>query len=146
MLDQIISTITKKVGDRLTTEVGLTQKQAQESITIAGESAVHVIQEEAAKGKTSELTNLFNKDTAERSQNPIFSKIETLFLTKLSSSLNISGTKASSIKDLILPYLIKTIGQSSKVGDTFDISTLRSLIQPGKGSLGEKLGGFFKKP
>ena len=146
MLDQIISTVTKKVGDQLTSEIGLSQKQAEKSITIAGESAVNVLQEEATKGRTSELKDLFKKDTAQLSENPIFSKIETMFLTKLSSSTNISGAKVNSIKELILPHLIKTIGQSVKTGDRFDISSLTSLLQSGKGSWAKKLGGFFKKP
>lgn len=146
MLDQIISILTNKVGNQLTSEIGLSQKQAQKSIALAGESAVNVLQEETAKGRTSRLTDLFKEDTAQLSENPIFSKIEAMFLTKLSSSVNISGTKADSIKQLILPHLIKTIGQSAKNGDDFDISSLTGLLQSGKGSWDEKLGSFFKKP
>ena len=146
MFDQILSTVTQKVVNQLTSEIGLSQKQAEKSITLAGESAVNVLQEEAAKGRTSELTDLFKKDTAQLSEDPILSKIETLFLTKLSSSTTIPRTKANSIKELILPHLIKTIGQSVKSGDDINITSLTGLLQSGKGSWGEKLGGFFKKP
>lgn len=145
MLDQIIATLTKKVGPRLTSEIGLTKKQAEKSITLAGESTANVIQEETAKGKTSELSDLFKKDTSQLSGNPIFTKIETIFLTKLSSSLNITGAKATSIKEILLPSPIKTIGESTKVGDNFDISSLTNLLQSGQGSWGKTIGRFFKK-
>ena len=75
MLDKIITTLTKKVGPRLTSEIGLTKENAEKSITLAGESAANVIQEETVKGRTSELADLFTKDTSQLSKNPIFTKI-----------------------------------------------------------------------
>ena len=68
-----------------------------------------------------------------------------MFLTKLSSSLNITGAKAINIKELLLPSLIKNIGQSVKTGDHFDISTLTGLLQSDQGSWRKVLGKFFKK-
>ncbi|MDZ7682538.1 MAG: DUF937 domain-containing protein [Fodinibius sp.] len=150
MLDQIISTVSKNVSNRLTKEMGLSSKQAQKSISAAGESVSTVLQDEVAKGNTSALANLFSKEISELSDNSIFSKIETLFLSKLSSSLNITGAKASEIKDLVLPHLLKAIGKSTNVEESGNLASLKSLLKPEAGtsklgSLGSQLGNFLKR-
>lgn len=152
MLDQIVDIVKKKIGTRLIREAGLTEEQAKTSVELAGTSTATVLQEQVAKGDTSMLAELFDSQSATSNDNPIFAKIETLFLTKLSSIVGITGSKASTVKDMTLPLLLKTIGQQSEIDAKTDFSSLASLLQSssfktstGNDSFVSKLGRFFRK-
>jgi hypothetical protein len=147
MLEQVLRTVKNQVGDQLN-EMGLSRNKVNKSIKIAGNAAANVIQDEATKGKTEDLMDLFSRGDEISMDNPIIEKINTDFLTKLSTSLNIKGGDAAKVSDLVIPELVKEIASSFNASNLSDFTAQLSLFKGSAGlkeTLGPRLGKFFRR-
>lgn len=148
MLKRILHTVKDQVSGQLINQIGLSKRQSQKVIKVAGDAAANVIGEEAAQGKTEDLMSLFSRRNEIPMDNPIIEKISALFLTKLSSKLNIQGSEASKVNNTIIPVLIKEIASSFNTSNTSDFTAQLSLFKGSarlQESLGSRLGFFFRR-
>lgn len=141
MIDQLISSLKDKVGGDLLNKFGLDQTQTDGALKAAGNS----VQEVAGGGADlSSVLNLFSKDGNSTGGNDLLSKLGSNYLEKLTGQVGLNATKASSVKDLVIPLLTKML--SEKIGGNKDM--LSSLLGGGaKGAvegLTGKLGGLGK--
>lgn len=148
MIKQILTSVRAQIAGELVTELGLSRREAKKSISIAGDCASNIIQEEAQKGNTEALMSLFSEDIDSSLNNPIINRIRTLFLTKMSASLNIKGHKSAKVSDMVIPVLIKEIAQSFKTSNLSDFTAQLSLFRGSarlRESLSSRLGNFFRR-
>lgn len=143
MLDQILGMVKDQIGGQITEKFNLNDNQAGEAVEIGGSSIKDVLMKQISSGNPDSIRGLLKgNDTAGLS-----GIIGGDFAGKLVSKLGVSGGVADSIKDFILPQLIKAV--SSKLGGNFDVSSITSLLGGGMTSgimdaAKDKLGGLGK--
>lgn len=92
-------------------KAGLNQEQAQESVEMAGESTREVLSQEARQGNIQQIVDLFSGRMPSNSSNPVKEKIEGSLMSKLTNRLGLSKEAASTVDQLVVPFLLDTLNK-----------------------------------
>lgn len=153
MFESILNTVKSQIGGQLKEKAGLNDEQMSQAVDMAGESVQEVVKNEAANGNIDGLMHLFgSQDGHTSTTNPIVENIGNNFVSKMMAKLGVSDSVADLAKNLIMPYILKTVSSKFSSSGTNDASGLMSMFQgAGKGAIfntlkdkaGQKLGGLF---
>ncbi len=136
LLSENKGTIIKLLGN-----LNLSSKEVDVTI----DSTKAVVDDAIAKessGRLDTLLNLFSDDTNSSASNSFLKNMDSSLVKKLISS-GINKQKASSIKELIVPFVVKLI--SSKIGGNSEMLTglLGGLTSKNSNGSGRLLGKLF---
>lgn len=136
MFESILNTVKSQLNGQLKERIGLNDGQVAQIVNIAGESIHEQTEAEAMSGNTEGLLHLFGSHDAHTSTtNPIVENMGNSFMSKIISMLGISADAADLAKNLVLPYMLKTISSKFTDSGKNDAAGLLSLFQgDGKGT------------
>lgn len=142
MIDQLIGSLKDKVGGDLIGKIGLDPKQADGALKAAGDTVQDVVGGEGAD--LSSVLNLFSKDSNNSGANDLLGKLGSSYLGKLTGQVGLDGSKAASVKDMVIPVLTSLL--SDKIGGNKEMlgSLLGGKTAGMLGGMAGKLGGLGK--
>lgn len=158
MLDSIIDGIKGQVVSTITEKTGLDAGQAEQTIPLAKESITEGITSAVSGGNVGGILDMVKSATGGGDQgggllqNMVYKGIAGNFISKVTSSLGIPESMASTVSSLALPTIMNKLGGATQAaGDTDEIDqgSLMSVMGLDAGSLlgkaGDMLGGGDKK-
>ena len=137
MIDSIIDSLKGEVVEGLTNKLGLSGTEVDKTLSSTKDTFDKTVSEEAGNNGLETLTNLFSNNENSSSSNGLISSLGENLASSLSSN-GFSSDKVSSIKDVVLPVLIKLV--SEKIGGNSQM--LSGLL--GKGDIQDKASGLIK--
>lgn len=137
MIDSIIDSLKGEVVEGLTNKLGLSSTEVDKTLSSTKDAFDKTVSEEAGNNGLETLTNLFSDNENSSSSNGLISSLGENLASSLSSN-GFSSDKVSSIKDVVLPVLIKLV--SEKIGGNSQM--LSGLL--GKGDIQDKASGLIK--
>lgn len=137
MIDSIIDSLKGEVVEGLTNKLGLSGTEVDKTLSSTKDAFDKTISEEAGSNGLETLANLFSDNENSSSSNGLMASLGENLISSLSSN-GFSSDKVGSIKELILPVLIKLV--SEKIGGNSQM--LSGLL--GKGDIQDKASGFIK--
>lgn len=137
MIDSIIDSLKGEVVEGLTNKLGLSGTEVDKTLSSTKDAFDKTVSEEAGNNGLETLTNLFSDNENSSSSNGLISSLGENLASSLSSN-GFSSDKVSSIKDVVLPVLIKLV--SEKIGGNSQM--LSGLL--GKGDIQDKASGLIK--
>jgi hypothetical protein len=144
MLDQILSSLQSQAAPQLISKLGLNETQAKGSITAAADSVKEAISGGKGFGMADALS-LFSSAKNSAGADGLLNNIGNIFSQKLTSNVGLDASKAGSVKDLVLPMVMKLM--SDKVGG--NAASLQGLIGglagANAGGIGKIASGFLGK-
>lgn len=142
MFDSILDAVKGEITAGLTSKLGLNNAEVDKTLNSTKEALDKTVADETKSNGVEGLLNLFSKDDNSSSANGVLKDLGGNLLSSLTSN-GFSSDKASSIKDMIIPIVVKYA--SDKIGG--DASMLTGLIGGSEGIAGKASGllkGFFK--
>ncbi len=149
MIDKILSAVAGEVGESLIKKVGLTPKEAEDTIELTGETAMEVVTSQMTSGNIGAVMNLFTKKKANNAAaDGIQNQITSMLTQKLASQLGFSSDKITPIVSMVLPVVMNYISDKNDETDENDDSPLQEMFGGAskkmvKGALGGMLGKLF---
>jgi hypothetical protein len=166
MLENLNSLVREEAGETIIQNPAIPNEHNEKAIEAASSSIHEVLQEKAASGNITEVSNLFKG--GDPSGNPIVDKIKQVFAGKL-GNLGIDHSSAGGLASGIIPGLIaKFVKRTNDPNDKgfdfqdimkkfggadgkFDMSDVTGMFnkkdgdKPGNdGGIGGAIGGLFK--
>jgi hypothetical protein len=137
MIDSIIDSLKGEVVEGLTNKLGLSGTEVDKTISSTKDAFDKTLSDDAGSNGLETLTNLFSDNENSSLSNGLISSLGENLVSSLFSN-GFSSDKVSSIKDLVLPVLIKIV--SEKIGGNSQV--LSGLL--GKGDIQDKASGLIK--
>jgi len=137
MIDSIIDSLKGELVEGLNNKLGLSGTEVDKTLSSTKDAFDKTVSEEAGNNGLETLTNLFSDNENSSSSNGLISSLGENLASSLSSN-GFSSDKVSSIKDVVLPVLIKLV--SEKIGGNSQM--LSGLL--GKGDIQDKASGLIK--
>ena len=137
MIDSIIDSLKGEVVEGLTNKLGLSGTEVDKTLSSTKDAFDKTLSDEAGSNGLETLTNLFSDNENSSLSNGLISSLAENLVSSLFSN-GFSSDKVSSIKDLVLPVLIKIV--SEKIGGNSQV--LSGLL--GKGDIQDKASGLIK--
>lgn len=137
MIDSIIDSLKGEVVEGLTNKLGLSGTEVDKTLSSTKDAFDKTLSDEAGSNGLETLTNLFSDNENSSLSNGLISSLGENLVSSLFSN-GFSSDKVSSIKDLVLPILIKIV--SEKIGGNSQV--LSGLL--GKGDIQDKASGLIK--
>ena len=137
MIDSIIDSLKGELVEGLTNKLGLSGTEVDKTLSSTKDAFDKTVSEEVGNNGLETLTNLFSDNENSSSSNDLISSLGENLASSLSSN-GFSSDKLSSIKDVVLPVLIKLV--SEKIGGNSQM--LSGLL--GKGDIQDKASGLIK--
>ena len=137
MIDSIIDSLKGELVEGLNNKLGLSGTEVDKTLSSTKDAFDKTVSEEAGNNGLETLTNLFSNNENSSSSNDLISSLGENLASSLSSN-GFSSDKLSSIKDVVLPVLIKLV--SEKIGGNSQM--LSGLL--GKGDIQVKASGMIK--
>ena len=137
MIDLIIDSLKGEVVEGLTNKLGLSGTEVNKTLSSTKDAFDKTLSDEAGSNGLETLTNLFSDNENSSLSNGLISSLGKNLVSSLFSN-GFSSDKVSSIKDLVLPVLIKIV--SEKIGGNSQV--LSGLL--GKGDIQDKASGLIK--
>ena len=137
MIDSIIDSLKGELVEGLNNKLGLSGTEVDKTLSSTKDAFDKTVSEEAGNNGLETLTNLFLDNENSSSSNGLISSLGENLASSLSSN-GFSSDKVSSIKDVVLPVLIKLV--SEKIGGNSQM--LSGLL--GKGDIQDKASGLIK--
>lgn len=137
MIDSIIDSLKGEVVEGLTNKLGLSGTEVDKTLSSTKDAFDKTLSDEAGSNGLETLTNLFSDNENSSLSNGLISSLGENLVSSLFSN-GFSSDKVSSIKDLVLPVLIKIV--SEKIGGNSQV--LLGLL--GKGDIQDKASGLIK--
>ncbi len=137
MIDSIIDSLKGEVVEGLTNKLGLSGTEVDKTLSSTKDAFDKTLSDEAGSNGLETLTNLFSDNENSSLSNGLISSLGENLVSSLFSN-GFSSDKVSSIKDLVLPVLIKIV--SEKIGGNSQV--LSGLL--GKGDIQDKASGLIK--
>lgn len=137
MIDSIIDSLKGEVVEGLTNKLGLSGTEIDKTLSSTKDAFDKTMSEEVGSNGLETLTNLFSSSENSSSSDGLVSSLGENLVSNLTSN-GFSSDKVGSIKELILPVLIKLV--SKKIGG--DSQMLSGLL--GKGDIQDKASGMIK--
>lgn len=137
MIDSIIDSLKGEVVEGLTNKLGLSGTEVDKTLSSTKDAFDKTLSDEAGRNGLETLTNLFSDNENSSLSNGLISSLGENLVSSLFSN-GFSSDKVSSIKDLVLPVLIKIV--SEKIGGNSQV--LSGLL--GKGDIQDKASGLIK--
>ncbi len=137
MIDSIIDSLKGEVVEGLTNKLGLSGTEVNKTLSSTKDAFDKTLSDEAGSNGLETLTNLFSDNENSSLSNGLISSLGKNLVSSLFSN-GFSSDKVSSIKDLVLPVLIKIV--SEKIGGNSQV--LSGLL--GKGDIQDKASGLIK--
>lgn len=137
MIDSIIDSLKGEVVEGLTNKLGLSGTEIDKTLSSTKDAFDKTMSEEVGSNGLETLTNLFSSSENSSSSDGLVSSLGENLISNLTSN-GFSSDKVGSIKELILPVLIKLV--SKKIGG--DSQMLSGLL--GKGDIQDKASGMIK--
>lgn len=129
--------------EKLLGKLDLSPKQMSSAVSSSKEVVGNLLSNETNKNGLNTLLNLFSDDDNSSQSNSFLQKMDKSLIKKLISK-GFDKKKAGSIKDIVLPFVIKII--TSKIGGKSDVlgSLLEGVVSKKGGGLTSVLSKFFK--
>lgn len=137
MIDSIIDSLKGEVVEGLTNKLGLSGTEVDKTLSSTKDAFDKTLSDEAGSNGLETLTNLFSDNENSSLSNGLIGSLGENLVSSLFSN-GFSSDKVSSIKDLVLPVLIKIV--SEKIGGNSQV--LSGLL--GKGDIQDKASGLIK--
>ena len=137
MIDSVIDSLKGEVVEGLTNKLGLSGTEVDKTLSSTKDAFDKTISEESGSNGLETLANLFSDNENSSSSNGLMASLGENIVSSLSSN-GFSSDKVSSIKELVLPVLIKLV--SEKIGGNSQI--LSGLL--GKSDIQDKASGLIK--
>lgn len=156
MLNQLISLAKEQLSGKLKTEENLNEHQVNETMDVAKDSMFQGLKDQALSGNLTSITKLFNGKDQPDTKHQLLETVMRIFVPKLAGRLGISEGKASSIGNMVIPFLVNKFkdkdtgtagsekGLLEKIGMDKD-SAISGLMKNfgGKSSTGGGLGSLL---
>ena len=149
MLDSILSAVKGQAIGALTNQAGLDARQAEAALPLAQESISEGIMGAATSGNFGGITDMLKMaggaggGVASLAKNAVYASIASRFLGKLTSSLGLPSTVATTIAGVALPMILGKLGGevTKDGGSALDLGAVTSLLGGGAaGAAGDVLG------
>ena len=137
MINSIIDSLKGEVTESLTNKFGLSGTEVEKTLSSTKHAFDKTLSEEAGSNGIETLTNLFSSNDNSSSSDGLVGSLGENLMSSLTSS-GFSSDKVGSIKEVVLPVLIKLV--TEKVGGNSQM--LSGLL--GKGDIQDKASGLIK--
>ena len=162
MLDSLLDGIKGQAVSMITEKTGLDMGQAEQAVPLAKDSISDGITSAISGGNVGGILDMLKGASGGNAgglmQNMVYKGIAGNFVNKLTSSLGVPESMASTVSSVALPFIMSKLGGAAKAeGDSDDIdqSSVMSMLGLDAGGLmgkagdllggkGGGLGGFLK--
>ncbi|KAA3641595.1 MAG: hypothetical protein DWP95_06480 [Proteobacteria bacterium] len=143
MIDAIMNQLKQQVGGQLQEKEGVSSSELSGIFDVVKEQATKKVGENMLDQGLDGVMSLFSNRDNNKEADSLQASITGGIVDGLQKKLGFSGSKATGIVAIIMPYLIRLITDKNTETPDDDPSPIKDILGGSLGSIGDKLGGLF---
>lgn len=143
MIDAIMNQLKEQVGGQLQQKENVSSSELSGIFDVVKEQATQKVGENMLDQGLDGVMSLFSKNDNNKQADSLQASITGGIVDSLQKKLGFSGSKATGIVAIIMPYLLQLITNKNAETPDDDPSPIKDILGGSMGSIGDKLGGLF---
>jgi len=143
MIDAIMSQLKQQVGGQLQQKAGVDSSELGGIFDVVKDQATQKMGENMLDQGLDGVMSLFSNNDNNKQADSLQASITGGIVESLQNKLGFSGSKATGIVSIIMPYLLKMLTDKNAETPDDDASPIKDILGGSLGSIGDKLGGLF---
>jgi len=143
MIDAIMNQLKQQVSGQLQQKENVSGTELNGIFDVVKQETAEKVGENMLDQGIDGVMSLFSKNDNNKEADSLQASITGGIVDSLQKKLGFSGTKATGIVAIIMPYLLKLITDKNAETPDDDPSPIKDILGGSMGSIGDKLGGLF---
>ena len=143
MIDAIMNQLKQQVGSELQQKEQVNASELNGIFDVVKEQAAEKVGENMLDQGLDGVMSLFSNNDNNKEADSLQASITGGIVDSLQKKLGFSGSKATGIVSIIMPYLLQLLTDKNAETPDDDPSPIKDILGGSMGSIGDKLGGLF---
>ena len=143
MIDAIMNQLKQQVGGQLQQKENISSSELNGILDVVKEQATQKMGENMLDQGIEGVMSLFSNKDNNKQADSLQASITGGIVDSLQKKLGFSGSKATGIVAIIMPYLLKLLTDKNAETPDDDPSPIKDILGGSLGSIGDKLSGIF---
>ena len=143
MIDAIMNQLKQQVGSELQQKEQVNASELNGIFDVVKEQTAEKVGENMLDQGLDGVMSLFSNNDNNKKADSLQASITGGIVDSLQKKLGFSGSKATGIVSIIMPYLLQLLTDKNAETPDDDPSPIKDILGGSMGSIGDKLGGLF---
>ena len=143
MIDAIMNQLKQQVGSELQQKEQVNASELNGIFDVVKEQTAEKVGENMLDQGLDGVMSLFSNKDNNKQADSLQASITGGIVDSLQKKLGFSGSKATGIVSIIMPYLLQLLTDKNAETPDDDPSPIKDILGGSMGSIGDKLGGLF---
>lgn len=143
MIDAIMNQLKQQVGSKLQQKEQVNASELNGIFDVVKEQTAEKVGENMLDQGLEGVMSLFSNNDNNKEADSLQASITGGIVDSLQKKLGFSGSKATGIVSIIMPYLLQLLTDKNAETPDDDPSPIKDILGGSMGSIGDKLGGLF---
>lgn len=143
MIDAIMNQLKQQVGSELQQKEQVNASELNGIFDVVKEQTAEKVGENMLDQGLEGVMSLFSNNDNNKKADSLQASITGGIVDSLQKKLGFSGSKATGIVSIIMPYLLQLLTDKNAETPDDDPSPIKDILGGSMGSIGDKLGGLF---
>ena len=143
MIDAIMNQLKQQVGSELQQKEQVNASELNGIFDVVKEQTAEKVGENMLDQGLEGVMSLFSNNDNNKEADSLQASITGGIVDSLQKKLGFSGSKATGIVSIIMPYLLQLLTDKNAETPDDDPSPIKDILGGSMGSIGDKLGGLF---
>lgn len=143
MIDAIMNQLRQQVATQLQQQEDISSSELSGIMDVVKEQAAQKVGEDMLDQGLDGVMSLFSHKDNNKQADSLQASITGGIVDALQKKLGFSGSKATGIVAIVMPYLIQLLTDKNAETPDDDPSPIKDILGGSMGSIGDKLGGLF---
>ncbi len=143
MIDTIMNQLKQQVAGQLQQKENVNSTELNGIFDVVKEQTAEKVGENMLDQGLDGVMSLFSNNDNNKEADSLQASITGGIVDSLQKKLGFSGSKATGIVSIIMPYLLQLLTDKNAETPDDDPSPIKDILGGSMGSIGDKLGGLF---
>lgn len=143
MIDAIMDQLKQQVAGQLQKKEGVSSTELNGIFDVVKQQATEKVGANMLDQGIDGVMSLFSKKDNNKQADSLQASITGGIVDSLQKKLGFSGSKATGIVAIVMPYLLQLLTDKNAETPDDDPSPIKDILGGSLGSIGDKLGGLF---